>query len=159
MNIFFGLLTVVLFFDCVVLIFLVLLQLPKKEAGAGTAFGGAATDALFGAGSGNALTALTQYAAGIFFGLALIMAIMMAQRGKNSANELTEALSKGTTAAPRMVAPAPSNAPAASNAVGNGLLQAVPPSLEQTNAAATAPGTNVAPPISTPPALQLGTNQ
>ncbi len=51
-----GLLTVVMVLDCLVLIFLVLIQLPKKEAGAGLAFGGAATDALFGAGSGNVLT-------------------------------------------------------------------------------------------------------
>ena len=45
--------TAVIFIDCVLLILLVLVQLPKKEAGAGMAFGGAATDALFGAGSGN----------------------------------------------------------------------------------------------------------
>ena len=34
-----------MFVDCVLLVFLVLLQLPKKEAGAGMAFGGAAADA------------------------------------------------------------------------------------------------------------------
>ena len=51
-----GFLTVILVLDCLVLILLVLIQLPKKEAGAGLAFGGAATDALFGAGSGNVLT-------------------------------------------------------------------------------------------------------
>ena len=33
-------LTVLLFLDCVFLVFLMLLQLPKKEAGAGMAFGG-----------------------------------------------------------------------------------------------------------------------
>ena len=40
-----GLLTFVMVLDCVILILLVLIQLPKKEAGAGLAFGGAATDA------------------------------------------------------------------------------------------------------------------
>ena len=35
-----GLLTVVMVLDCLLLIFLVLIQLPKKEAGAGLAFGG-----------------------------------------------------------------------------------------------------------------------
>ena len=49
-------LTVVLVLDCAALILLVLIQLPKKDAGAGLAFGGGATDALFGAGSGNVLT-------------------------------------------------------------------------------------------------------
>jgi len=55
-----GLLTVVMVLDCLVLILLVLIQLPKKEAGMGLAFGGAATDALFGAGSGNVLTKITK---------------------------------------------------------------------------------------------------
>ena len=44
-----------------------LIQLPKKDAGAGLAFGGGATDALFGAGSGNVLTKITKYAATVFF--------------------------------------------------------------------------------------------
>ena len=39
---------------------IVLIQLPKKDAGAGLAFGGAASDALFGAGSGNVLTKVTE---------------------------------------------------------------------------------------------------
>ena len=62
-----GLLTFIMVLDCMVLILLVLIQLPKKEAGAGLAFGGAATDALFGAGSGTVLTKVTKYAATIFF--------------------------------------------------------------------------------------------
>ena len=48
-----GFLTVVLVLDSLILVLLVLVQLPKKEAGIGQAFGGGATDALFGAGSGN----------------------------------------------------------------------------------------------------------
>ena len=71
-----GLFTVVMVLDCAVLIFLVLIQLPKKDAGAGLAFGGGATDALFGAGSGNVLTKITKYAAGIFFVLAVVLSLM-----------------------------------------------------------------------------------
>ena len=85
MALLFAFLSVILFLDCVVLIFLILLQLPKKEAGAGTAFGGAATDALFGAGSGNALTTITKYSAGIFFGVALIMALITTHIGPPAA--------------------------------------------------------------------------
>jgi preprotein translocase subunit SecG len=70
-----GLYTVVLVLDCLALILLVLIQLPKKEAGAGLAFGGGATDALFGAGSGNVLTTITKWAAGIFFSLAIIISL------------------------------------------------------------------------------------
>src|SRR5215510_11924767 len=71
-----GLLTVVMVLDCLVLILLVLMQLPKKEAGAGLAFGGAATDALFGAGSGNFLTKATKYVAIVFFGLAILLSLL-----------------------------------------------------------------------------------
>jgi len=71
-----GFFTVILVIDCLLLVLLVLVQLPKKEAGIGQAFGGAATDALFGAGSGNALTKMTKYATGIFFVLTLAIYIM-----------------------------------------------------------------------------------
>src|SRR5437773_2916654 len=71
-----GLLTVVLVLDSVILVLLVLVQLPKKDAGIGQAFGGGATDALFGAGSGNALTKMTKYATGIFFALTLLIYVL-----------------------------------------------------------------------------------
>jgi preprotein translocase subunit SecG len=76
MSFIIGLLTAVMVLDCLILIFLILLQLPKKEAGMGTAFGSSTTDALFGAGSGNALTVTTKYAAAIFLGLALLIPIL-----------------------------------------------------------------------------------
>src|SRR5882672_8179489 len=68
--------TFLLVLDCLVLILLVLIQLPKKEAGMGQAFGGAATNALFGAGSGTALTKMTKYTAGIFFVLTLLISVL-----------------------------------------------------------------------------------
>ena len=46
----------------------------------GQAFGGGATDALFGAGSGNALTKLTKYTAGIFFALTLLISILFGKQ-------------------------------------------------------------------------------
>ncbi len=97
MAIVFAFLSVILFLDCVVLVFLILLQLPKKEAGAGTAFGGAATDALFGAGSGNALTTITKYSAGIFFSVALVMALITTHRAA-AGNSFEDELSKSTAA-------------------------------------------------------------
>ena len=71
MGFFIGLLTFIMVVDCAILVALVLIQLPKKDTGGGLAFGGGATDALFGAGSGNALTKMTKYATGIFFLLTL----------------------------------------------------------------------------------------
>jgi len=80
-----GLLTLVMVLDSVILIFLVLIQLPKKDAGAGLAFGATATDALFGAGSGTVLTKITKYAAGGFFFLALVLSVMQST-GEPAAN-------------------------------------------------------------------------
>ncbi|SPE60516.1 Preprotein translocase, SecG subunit [Verrucomicrobia bacterium] len=71
-----GLFTLAMVLDCVVLIGLVLIQLPKKDAGGGLAFGGSASDALFGAGSGTVLTKVTKYAATLFFVLAIVLSIM-----------------------------------------------------------------------------------
>jgi preprotein translocase subunit SecG len=71
-----GILTVLLVANCVLLILLVLVQLPKKDAGAGMAFGGGAADALFGAGSGNVLTKITKWATGVFFVMALILGLV-----------------------------------------------------------------------------------
>jgi protein translocase SecG subunit len=71
MSYFAGVLTFLLVVNCLLLIFLILMQLPKKDAGAGMAFGGAAADALFGAGSGNFLTQATRYATIVLFVLAL----------------------------------------------------------------------------------------
>ncbi len=89
MSFFIGVLIFFLVINCAVLILLVLVQLPKKDAGAGLAFGGGAADALFGAGSGNALTKITKYAAVTFFALALIIGFLQdrSHRGNSAAFE------------------------------------------------------------------------
>ena len=89
-------LTIILFLISLFLILLVLVQLPKKEAGLGTAFGGGTTDALFGAGTGNVLTQLTKYCTILFLVLCLVLSIMnkrgsekttTADTDKNKANK------------------------------------------------------------------------
>jgi len=105
-----GLLTFLMVLDCIVLIFLVLIQLPKKEAGAGLAFGGAASDALFGAGSGNVLTKITKYVAGFFFGLAVLLSLMQTHLHSGGASSFEQRLNQ----APKpMALPPPASAPAA----------------------------------------------
>ncbi|MEO7300467.1 MAG: preprotein translocase subunit SecG [Verrucomicrobiota bacterium] len=108
MTLLIGLLTALMLLDCVLLIFLVLIQLPKKEAGAGMAFGGAATDALFGAGSGNALTKITKYVAAAFFVLALALSLSMSHRARPTGSALEEELRR-QSATKKVV---PSTAPA-----------------------------------------------
>ncbi|MDP7010599.1 MAG: preprotein translocase subunit SecG, partial [Verrucomicrobiota bacterium] len=81
-----GILTIFLVLDALFLVLLILLQLPKKEAGLGTAFGGGTTDALFGAGAGNVLTKLTSWGAVFFLVAALVLSIMHKQVGEDRRN-------------------------------------------------------------------------
>ena len=93
MSIVIWLLTFLLILDCLVLMLLVLIQLPKKEAGMGQAFGGGATDALFGAGSGNALTKMTKYTVAIFFVLTLMISVLFGKQNRSGSGDLRNILS------------------------------------------------------------------
>jgi preprotein translocase subunit SecG len=119
-----GILTVFLVLNCALLILLILIQLPKKDAGAGLAFGGGAADALFGAGSGNVLTKVTKYSTVIFFVLSLFLGYLQNKvHTNNSALEFEKQLqqkqSQGPISAPQPVTP-PASQPAAAPA--NNLL-------------------------------------
>ncbi len=140
MGFFIGFLTVVLALDCAFLILLILIQLPKKEAGMGTAFGGQATDALFGSGTGNALTRITKYAAVIFFMLAVTLATLNAKMSPNRSSKVKEALKQAAAAVP---------APAANQPAAPGANPApTAPSLLATNAT-TAPVAPLTTPVAT----------
>jgi protein translocase SecG subunit len=91
-------LTIVLVLDALFLVLLILVQLPKKEAGLGQAFGAGATDAPFGAGSGNALTKMTKYATGVFLVLTLVISIMNVHSSGNASGlqERMNKLNKGS---------------------------------------------------------------
>jgi len=125
-------LSVLLVIDCLFLILLVLVQLPKKEAGLGQAFGSGTTDALFGAGSGNALTKLTKYFTAGFFILTLSLSILNAQQSKSKRSGLERALEKAAASDSATIpAPAASTAPSSTTpavplAAGSNLLSAQP---------------------------------
>ena len=110
MTFFIGLLTFVLVLVSFVLIFLVLIQLPKKDAGAGVAFGGGATDALFGAGSGTVLTKTTKYAGTIFFVLCILVGSLQSHANKNRTLEFERQVEQQTSQ-PEAAAPAPATQP------------------------------------------------
>ena len=115
MTFFIGLLMLVMVFVSIALIFLVLIQLPKKDAGAGVAFGGGATDALFGAGSGTVLTKVTKYAAVAFFALALLVGTLQSHNStKNRAATFQKEVEQQSQQLPVSGAqPAPATVPAA----------------------------------------------
>ena len=137
-----GLLTFVMVLDCIVLVLLVLIQLPKKEAGAGLAFGGAASDALFGAGSGNVLTKVTKYSATIFFAMALLLSILQSRYHGSSSSTFQRKLSQpalplagpGAAAGAAKATPPVTSTAAPVTPTNNPLTSATAP--EATNAAA-----------------------
>lgn len=117
MSLIIGFFTFVLVLNCIFLVFLVLLQLPKKEAGIGVAFGGGATDALFGAGSGNMLTKITKWSAGLFFALCLVLAVMTSRQAKHTnASALSEELANRPKSTPSVNTGLLTNTPSAAPA-------------------------------------------
>ena len=119
-----AILSVFLVLACLLLMLLVLIQLPKKEAGMGQAFGGGTTDALFGAGSGTALTKMTKYITGIFFVLTLLLWVLKAQEVKSSKSTLEKKMQElGKTEKPLTpAAPGVAAASAVPAATTNALL-------------------------------------
>jgi len=125
-----GILTFLLIVNSLLLILLVLIQLPKKDAGAGLAFGGGTADALFGAGSGNALTKITKYATVIFFALAILLGYLQ-ERIHNSSNasEFEKQVQQKQMQTPITVPPAvtpPAAAPLTSQSAPTNSLLALP---------------------------------
>jgi preprotein translocase subunit SecG len=130
-----GILTFILLLNSLLLILLVLVQLPKKDAGAGLAFGGGTADALFGAGSGNALTKITKWGTVAFIVIALVLGYLQdsLHRADNNSADFLKSLGQkqnqtlmSSQPVPQPVTPAPNN------------LSATPPLLAtNTPAAAT----------------------
>lgn len=117
MQIIIWIVTALLVLTCIFLILLVLVQLPKKEAGAGMAFGGGTADALLGSGSGTALTKFTGYVVAAFFVLALGLSLMRTHQDSAKTSAVADALKKEASQKP-----APSTLPVLSS----NLLQTAP---------------------------------
>jgi len=116
-----GILTFVIVLNALLLILLVLVQLPKKDAGAGMAFGAGTADALFGAGSGNALTKITKNATLSFILLALFLGYLHDKvHADTGVSDFAKQVQQKQQSAPAIQAaptttPAPAPAPAAGN--------------------------------------------
>jgi len=121
-----GVLTFALIANCVVLVFLVLIQLPKKDAGAGLAFGSGAADALFGAGSGNVLTKVTKWATVLFLLICLVLAVVQdSLNNKGDASSFLKKVDERGMAAPAP-APTPTQQPVSQTAPAATTTQPVP---------------------------------
>jgi preprotein translocase subunit SecG len=110
------LLTLAMVLNCVILVLLVLIQLPKKEAGGILAFGAGGADALFGAGSGTMLTKITKYSATAFFVLAIILSLMQSWYHNQHISAFQEYLGKTPAQqSPATLPPATPSTPAPSS--------------------------------------------
>lgn len=135
-----GLLTAILVLDCLFLGLLVLIQLPKKEAGVGSMLGGGMTDSLLGAGSGNVLTTATQYAAGIFLALALLLSMLKTSQANAGKKKFDSELNKAAATAP--AAPAAPTPPSPLKTPPATAPAAAVPAAPTLDASPTAPGAN-----------------
>ena len=149
------LLTLAMVLNCVILVFLVLIQLPKKEAGGVLAFGASGADALFGAGSGTMLTKITKYAAAAFFVLAILLSLLQSAYhnrhvsafGSNIGKSLQQQ-SMPVPPATTPTAPAPSSTPGMLSGTSNFPLTVTNPvpSISPAEATNLPPATNAATP-------------
>lgn len=132
-----GILTFLLIVVCLGLVLLVLVQIPKKDAGAGFAFGGGAADALFGAGAGSALTKITKWATVVFVVLTVLLGTLEVKlnTGNTSAFEQGVEQQQSQQATPQITTP-PSGTPPASTPAAS---QSALPLMSATNVPAPAP--------------------
>jgi preprotein translocase subunit SecG len=84
MSFLIGVLLFILFLNALFLILLILVQLPKKEAGIGMAFGGGAGEALFQGGAANALSKMTTKAAIVFLSVTMLVSILVSARNAST---------------------------------------------------------------------------
>ena len=108
----------------------------------GQAFGGAATDALFGAGSGNVLTKATKWGAAVFFALAITLTIMGTYKtSSGTGGRLQKIMNENKPAA---------TVPAAKPAAETPATPTVPAQPAANNAAAPVTPAPTTPPANTP---------
>jgi preprotein translocase subunit SecG len=123
-----GILTFVAVLNALLLILLVLVQLPKKDAGAGMAFGGGTADALFGSGSGNVLTKITKNATVVFLVLALVLGYLHDKmHSSTAAADFAKQVQQKQMQVPVTPAPVPSvNPTPAKTPTADNLLSTLP---------------------------------
>lgn len=134
MSIVLGILTFILILVSIFLVLVVLAQ-KTKDGGIGSALGGGAAEAAFGAETTNVLTKATKYSAILFFVLAFALYLGRIYERKVASAAAGSALP--TIAAP---AAAPAPAPAAGTTVAPAVTVPATPAP-----AATAPATTPAP--------------
>lgn len=146
MAVIIGILIGILVLVCIFLVLIILMQKSKQEAGLGAAFGGAATEQLFGAGTTSVLTKATIWGTAIFFVITLILAIYFSHEHKKSI--MGKVLSGALTNATEAISATPStNKTAEAESLAGGVTSTATTAAKtavdsSTNAAPALTGTN-----------------
>lgn len=106
MSIVLGILTFILILVSVFLVLIVLMQ-KSKDGGIGSALGGGAAEAAFGADTNNVLVQATKYSAILFFVLAFLLYLGRIYERKSEKGAAGGALPTITAPAAPAAAPAP----------------------------------------------------
>jgi preprotein translocase subunit SecG len=99
LSILIPILLTILVIVCVLLTLVVLMQRPRSE-GLGAAFGSGMTENIFGAQTTTVLTKATVYLGGIFFGVTLLLTILIARQSSERRTGLLENELKNAKPAP-----------------------------------------------------------
>lgn len=139
MGIIVGILTGILVLICIFLVLIILMQKSKQEAGLGAAFGGAATEQIFGAGTTSVLTRATIWGTAIFFILTLALAMIYSHEHKNSVTSkvLSSALTNETAISSAVTTNAARTIDLTVDDTAKSASTNEPPALTETNAPAT----------------------
>ena len=99
LSILIPILLTILVIACVLLTLVILMQRPRSE-GLGAAFGSGMTENIFGAQTTTVLTKATVYLGGIFFGVTLILTILVSRQSSERRGGLLENELKNVKPAP-----------------------------------------------------------
>lgn len=98
--------------DCILLVFMILMQRPKSE-GLGAAFGASVTENIFGAQTTNVLVKITAWLAGIFFAITFSLAVLYAHKSTSESalrRQLARTQASPASAATVSISPLPATA-------------------------------------------------
>jgi preprotein translocase subunit SecG len=110
MTLLIYLLTAILLFTSVFLVFVVLMQRAKTDGGIGAAMGGGSMESTFGAETGNVLSKATINAAILFFVISFALYLAHIYQSKHhdvGDNRLPTVVAPAVTPAPAATTPAP----------------------------------------------------
>jgi len=159
MSLLIGFLTFILVLISLFLILLVLVQLPKKEAGVGMAFGAGMSEMLLGAGSGNVLTRITKYTVGIFLVMSLVLSVLLSSHNRAASQNVSRVLEEKARAS-QAQPPTPPAPNTLQPLVSNTNITATPGVLSTTLVVSPTPAiTSTSAPQTTTPAPTPATNK